>query len=193
MPLFTPDTEIEATTIPARLMLPVTAVVVGWMLVAVMALIAQVRVVSVAVPWAAESGMSMMPADARSFSWRSVGQLRRGRRGAHGAVGHLGDLTEGECQRGIGHARDPERGPEVERVRPVGHLGLGGEHLEHIEAGRELAVESVERLPVQCEPLIDTSWQSEADVDAVASSALSAVLAEHGSGVGVEPQLTWAT
>ena len=45
----------------------------------------------------------------------------------------------------------------------------------------------------QVDPLTETSWHSSADVDPLKSSALSAVLALQGGGVGDEPQLSEPT
>ena len=55
------------------------------------------------------------------------------------------------------------------------------------------AVERVDRFPLQDDPLMETSWHSEAEVRPEKSRLASAVLAPHGSGVGVAPQLSCAT
>ena len=56
------------------------------------------------------------------------------------------------------------------------------------------AVVRVERaVGLQADPLMETSWQSWALVEPEKSRLLSAVLAPHCSGVGVAPQLSWAT
>ncbi len=52
---------------------------------------------------------------------------------------------------------------------------------------------AVERVPfVQDDPLTDTIWQSEADVDHEPSE-LKAGAALHGPGVGEAPQFNWTT
>jgi hypothetical protein len=46
---------------------------------------------------------------------------------------------------------------------------------------------------VHVDPLTEIIWHSWADVDELKPSALSAVCALQGKGVGDEPQLNWAT
>src|SRR5271155_1170176 len=59
------------TLVPATLTVPVSAVVVGWISVALIELYAQLSVVRVAVPCAAESGMLTRP-EPTKFSRRSL-------------------------------------------------------------------------------------------------------------------------
>ena len=118
----------------------------------------------------------------------------RRRRRAGRAVAHPRGLKQRERELCVADASDAERGPEVDGSGAVRQLGLGGERLQRIEAGRQVCGrEGREPVGLQADPLMETSWHSWALVELEKSRLLSAVLAPHCSGVGVAPQFSWAT
>ena len=105
---------------------------------------------------------------------------------------HLGWLHEREVELGRGDARDA-RGLTSRSARWY-PLASSASVVSICRAFRLAESAGVERDPLaQDDPLTETSWHSWADVEPLKSSALSAVLALHGFGVGDEPQLSSPT
>ena len=141
--LLRPDSATERDDDPGHADRAVTAVVVGWMSVGVMELYAQVSVVSVAGSLGGRQG-DVDESDAEVVQLEVCGQLCRGRRGAQGPESHLGDLAQGERQRGIGHAGDPSEVPRSRACVPLATSASVVSIWSTLRLAESSAVESVE-------------------------------------------------